>query len=1026
MAKKRKQPKGSSSKPSPLQAGTVHCWAYVTKDGSAEGLCLAPRNLLGRAAIPLAPWVDLHTEDVELPESYHATLKAAPNRGQADIRAALAKGIGLLDAGSKDRFTFWWALLLRLKTSDEIALDEPCSRLLNELSGRNALEMARNPEHDYTKGGPELALQYARTVLLDMPGGRLREEVEACWPEVLADDQTPGESKPVSQAIKDAGHKRFAEEATALALRLCGRGSLRNFYLQPVAPLPRPQFALLRRLSQGVGEELQFGFVGARSALGSELLFVDLTFSWSVELEAQDVAPVPDGSEAFIDSDDLASVLGEALQFDEGETWIYELPANLAMGTLPRPNLAAALYWLERGAAEGLRYGEDIARHCLARLQVIAELWTHAPAVVAWRKASPVAGRILSTARLDSEEVVLAPALVRALEERLDGGLVWSDEYAIDALANAYVAGLNLPPGQTPHYTLLAHLGRALPPPPTEEEEILADRWVADAPTPEPEEAPGGNDQAPIPAEDYSLLAPPAPIRESAPAPVTPPASLPVICTDRVVLQCEWGLPGGHAGFAQARESLLDWLGRKLGVSIPDHWRDGPSEAEHRGLRVEVEANEGLFALRFEHPDTSLVGRRWRVEATIVRPAGEEGQGVAAVRMLVLDSTHLPAPSPGMPAFVHDWLRAPGLQLRDHPVGSPVEHGGVEGDTALQALSAAGGQPGLVLVARAGEVVHLPRAFRPLVVHVALDPAACASYEQRVAPIADQRVHLYPPGVPEPQWRELPARALEEGALWSLMQVGHDRVKLPPFADVRRQVRDANRVARMRKAPEAPAPSSAEDREMLALYEAELERVMAEHSALEADLERRTAELHEAKAALWTARQREAALAAAPGAAPSARVAPAPRHFSELPALAQALRQRVVIVDKAVKTALEHAGHMDEQKAMAAVQALHDHYWPMRWDPEDADARRRWTEFLTTHRLRFSPTGEAVHTARYAEAYRAQYEGRTYELDWHLAGSSARDTRRCLRIYVATCDETRRVVIGHLPSHLPCRIHYSS
>lgn len=52
------------------------------------------------------------------------------------------------------------------------------------------------------------------------------------------------------------------------------------------------------------------------------------------------------------------------------------------------------------------------------------------------------------------------------------------------------------------------------------------------------------------------------------------------------------------------------------------------------------------------------------------------------------------------------------------------------------------------------------------------------------------------------------------------------------------------------------------------------------------------------------------------------------------------------------------------------------------------------------------------------DTYRAEWKGRSYEVDWHVkTGGNSRDPKRCLRIYYFWEPELQQTVIDHLPSH---------
>ncbi len=63
--------------------------------------------------------------------------------------------------------------------------------------------------------------------------------------------------------------------------------------------------------------------------------------------------------------------------------------------------------------------------------------------------------------------------------------------------------------------------------------------------------------------------------------------------------------------------------------------------------------------------------------------------------------------------------------------------------------------------------------------------------------------------------------------------------------------------------------------------------------------------------------------------------------------------------------------------------------------------------------------GSISFPGEHGDAYYVQYAGRRRLLDQHVGRSTSRDSRFSLRVYFFWDDETKRAVVGWLPSHLP-------
>ena len=525
-------------------------------------------------------------------------------------------------------------------------------------------------------------------------------------------------------------------------------------------------------------------------------------------------------------------------------------------------------------------------------------------------------------------------------------------------------------------------------------------------------------------AQELAVVAAAAP---AIPPPVVHPSA-------RDLLHAEWSIPASEEAFAQARDVLFRWLGEKLGFTLPELWRQGANEAEHKGVRLESEAGEGLIALRFEHPDHALVARRWRVEIVLCQPDAK-APGVLAVRLMALDSTRLEPPTTGAPRFLTDLLRTPGLIQGNHRLGTAWLVGTNAAWLSLKDMLSQARRDFVVLVSLDKTELELSKALAPLVLHVTLQKACVGDYSRRVAPLEPGQAHVFALGETAPRVLASCDTEVLAPAVW---EAHADRRALPPlptFAEVRRRLRDLSLMSRVRAAPvEAHSPSTAAPTasaapalpvptappsELDELLQEELEFALADKRALEADNDALRAQLREAKAALYAARL----ITAAPE--PVFERAWRPDSFEGLEAWAPSLATRVLIAPKAIKEALSIIDYQNQGAVIAAIQALHDDYWPMVFG-DDPQARERWKQFLAEQRLRAGPVGNAPSSARYGDRYAVTVDGKTYQLDAHIQGHSGRDTRRCLRIYFTTDKETQKLLIGHFPSHLPCYLHYNS
>lgn len=128
------------------------------------------------------------------------------------------------------------------------------------------------------------------------------------------------------------------------------------------------------------------------------------------------------------------------------------------------------------------------------------------------------------------------------------------------------------------------------------------------------------------------------------------------------------------------------------------------------------------------------------------------------------------------------------------------------------------------------------------------------------------------------------------------------------------------------------------------------------------------------------------------------------------------LGRRVVVHPKAYR-ATRKADFGDIPLLAHCLAALAEDYWPMRIEG-DSEAEARWQRFLRRQHLRESHVGRARDNHRTADRYQVTINKVRYDLDHHLKGSSSRRESKGFRLYFCLDETTRRVVVGHFPTHL--------
>lgn len=209
--------------------------------------------------------------------------------------------------------------------------------------------------------------------------------------------------------------------------------------------------------------------------------------------------------------------------------------------------------------------------------------------------------------------------------------------------------------------------------------------------------------------------------------------------------------------------------------------------------------------------------------------------------------------------------------------------------------------------------------------------------------------------------------------------------------------------------PPAPAPRSALEDEIEALR-AELKSERESQTALldEADAERRAATAHAQTLRQALNDQRRLAYGKA-----------APEYPENLSGLSEWLERNVlpnvVITSKAWRS-MRKVDYRDMERLCETLKLLDTAYFDMRAGEDGA--REAWEAGMQELRLQDKKQGR--HGGAKQDEYIATHEGESYFMDKHLRGAESlyNDHTRLLRIYYTWDEEQRRVIIGHMPTHL--------
>ena len=517
------------------------------------------------------------------------------------------------------------------------------------------------------------------------------------------------------------------------------------------------------------------------------------------------------------------------------------------------------------------------------------------------------------------------------------------------------------------------------------------------------------------------------------------------------------GGAGERVTLEQASSIVAAWLARKGFSGLSGTVSDQVSTPEGE-VTVETDGST-VWAVRFDDRRQMEEGAIWRVEMTLLALPDTCALGVRLSQLRSKASA--PDPTSGVPGAVVALGR--GLGLWDSGAKLKPAAMRIETDDQFEWLKTQLFQPDrslamVVVSTRSGDadasIDRLASRLLGLAHVVVIGPAMARrlsdSLPDRYAVYGNAiRVYRPRPGEEDhhfdhPLWAAFsgvtltPALADQVAEAVSAISLEHESLeeRAPSFRVVRQQLSES-RLRALHKRTQTLASTADEERARHRAIVDELEKNCADQSRQSDELRNEVLALREEVAALR--RERDDALDEVrvlrhqASLAWTSHISPEREEDGlgepEIPAtwdgldswVARHCAGRLVLLPSAAKACRE-SPFQDIPLAYRSLLLLANEYVDMRRRGPDEDIRKE--AFERARRalgLDCSGVGSAKDSHQFKAGYHKIFEEREIQLDMHLKRGNGYDERTMFRVYFHYCQDTGRVIVGHMPSHLTNR-----
>lgn len=133
-------------------------------------------------------------------------------------------------------------------------------------------------------------------------------------------------------------------------------------------------------------------------------------------------------------------------------------------------------------------------------------------------------------------------------------------------------------------------------------------------------------------------------------------------------------------------------------------------------------------------------------------------------------------------------------------------------------------------------------------------------------------------------------------------------------------------------------------------------------------------------------------------------------------------KSRIIILPAAFKRAAA-SPYSNPDLVFDALKLLENECWEMHFaGKSDPEVRKSYADQLAALGLTDASSKIGKIDPKIRDKYTAWVDGKKYDLDHHFKRTTSRTKQHCFRLYYAYDNPNERIIVGHMPDHLPTTI----